>query len=165
MASNPSDPADPMPDDAGDDGDLRVLLVVTGAALEAEVEDRPKAYQLAQRIHAWQDQQAIALTDRVEPVVCSDLWYLNQQDIGQTPTISVGSPDRNALAAYFAQRVEAPDIEQEQTVIQFDPEFVDLQASVWGTNEAMTSQAIEIFCGSYLDPFMRAVLNQVEPEE
>src|SRR5690606_11668912 len=62
-----------------------LLLIVVGAHLRAEEADRPLAYKLKRRIDAWLDQNAARLNIDIEPIVCSDLWYLNQEHLQQRP--------------------------------------------------------------------------------
>lgn len=140
------------------------LLIVTGAHLRAEAADRPLAYQLCRRIETWFGQHDQLTTLVFVPLVCSDIWYLNNEDLHGHPTISLGGPGVNALSAAWAQRVPFALLRENQMVIQLDPEFVDLRASVWGMNHDLTVEAVQMFKSKYLDEFLRAVATQVEPE-
>ena len=141
-----------------------LLLIVVGAHLRAELIDRPSAYQLRQQIESWLDEHVSDLNVPLIPVVCSDIWYINQQELQRRPTISLGGPAVNALSAYYAGKLSAAFVRDDQIMIQLDPEFVDLRASVWGMNHELTEQAIELFAGKYLESYMRAVATQVEPD-
>jgi hypothetical protein len=98
-------------------------------------------------------------------VVCSDVWYLNSEELQARPTISIGGPGVNALAAYFAQDLDEEPDEDTQVLIQIDPDFTDLRVSIWGANHALTSKGMDVFSREYLDDYLRAVATQVEPRE
>ena len=142
------------------------IFIVVGAHLRAEVGDRPLAYELRDHIDHWKREHADVLTDPVEAVVLSDVWYLNQEDLQRRPTISVGGPGVNALSAFFAQQLpEDSDDDEQQVVIQIDPDFTDLRVCIWGTDHDLTRQGVELFAQQYLEGFLRAAATQVEPEE
>ena len=64
----------------------RLILIVTGSTLEAELYDRPTAYTLRLGLFRWLQTRlggAVRegeLSDAWGPriVLCSDIWYLNQ---------------------------------------------------------------------------------------
>lgn len=141
------------------------MLIVVGSHLRAEVADRPLAYRLRERISAWLEKFALHIDPPVLPVVCSDIWYVNQESLHGRPTISVGGPGVNALSAYFNDKLPAGVVRRDNMVIQLDPEFVDLRACVWGMNHDSTVDALEFFCREYMDGYLRAVATQVEPKE
>lgn len=146
-------------------GDARVVLIVVGARLRAEVADRPLAYKLQKRIRRWLARHRETLATTIEPVVCSDVWYLNSEELQARPTISLGGPGVNSLAALLAEDLDEEPEEQNQVLIQIDPEFTDLRVSIWGTDHALTSKGLDVFCRQYLDGFLRAVATQIEPRE
>ncbi|MFW6336882.1 MAG: hypothetical protein ACOC3G_07120, partial [Phycisphaeraceae bacterium] len=61
------------------------IFIVVGVHLRAEVGDRPLAYELRDQIERWKSEHADVLTDPLEPVVLSDVWYLNQEDLQRRP--------------------------------------------------------------------------------
>ena len=140
-----------------------LLFIVTGAHLRAETADRPLAYQLADRIRNWVQTNRKDLTLLFVPVVCSDIWYVNDKTLQNRPTISIGGPGVNALSAYFAQKLDQAFIRDNQVIIQLDPEFVDLRVCIWGVNHEQTIHALSVFDEKYLDGYLRAVATQVEP--
>ena len=131
-----------------------LLLVVVGAHLRAELSDRPLAYMLVERIEAWQRQHVEA--DRLAPLVCSDLWYLNAAELLSRPTICLGRPGVNAASAFFANRLPTAFVLEETFQVQLDLEFITMQACVWGVNAAATASGVELFEDRYLDSFLRA---------
>lgn len=141
-----------------------LLLIVVGAHLRAEMADRPLAYRLAERVRAWLEKHGHALNVPIVPVVCSDIWYVNDEDLQPRPTISIGGPGVNALSAYFHDKLKTAAAVDDQFMIQLDPEFIDLRACVWGMDHALTVKALDVFVKKYLDGYMRAVATQVEPQ-
>ncbi|MEE9211689.1 MAG: hypothetical protein V3U29_03450 [Phycisphaeraceae bacterium] len=119
--SEPNDPSSSVPETTD------LLLIVVGAHLRAEVADRPLAYRLRQHIADWLRAQDASLNIRLGPIVCSDVWYLNQETLQQLPTISLGGSGVNALSAYYAQKLASAMVRDNQMVIQLDPEYVDLR--------------------------------------
>ena len=142
-----------------------LVLIVVGAHLRAEVADRPLAYRLRERIHAWLEKFGTTMNVPIMPVVCTDIWYMNQEPLQGRPTISLGGPGVNALSAYFGQKLPAAVVHDDQIVIQLDAEFIDLRVCIWGMNHDLTVDALEVFVSKHLDPYLRAVATQVEPQE
>ncbi|HAI12436.1 MAG TPA: hypothetical protein DCM28_12075 [Phycisphaerales bacterium] len=142
-----------------------MLLIVTGAHLRAEIADRPLAYDLQDQILQWLDDNADVITGDIFPVVCSDIWYINQQHLHGRPTISIGGPGVNGLSAYLTQRLTPALIQDGRKIIQLDPDFVDLRACVWGMDHDLTIEALDTFIDRYLTDYLKAVLTQVEPHE
>lgn len=141
-----------------------LLLIVVGAHLRAEIGDRPLAYRLQERIVDWIKEHSDELSVEIRPLVCSDVWYVNQPELQRRPTISLGGPGVNTLGAYYAQKLSAALVHDDQMMIQLDPEFIDLRVSAWGVNHQMTIRVLEVFIEKYLDSYLRAVATQVEPQ-
>lgn len=142
-----------------------LMLIVVGAHLRAEIADRPLAYRLKQRIDQWIDQHRQGMNISLMPVVCSDIWYVNNESLQSRPTISLGGPGVNGLSAYYRQKLHDAVTRENQVLIQLDPEFTDLRVCVWGMNHALTVEALDLFMARFLDNYLRAVLTQVEPQE
>jgi hypothetical protein len=134
------------------------LLIVTGAHLQAERMDRPLAYRLQQAILTWQQQMQHddPLAYQLEPLVCSDLWYLNNNDLHHLPVIAIGEPGLNAASAYFANRLPEAFIIDQTLRVQMDQELIDLKACIWGIDHASTESGVELFVDRYLDAFLRS---------
>ena len=145
--------------------DGQAVLIVTGACLRAEVADRPLAYRLQRRIRRWLKQHGEKLNVPVEPLVCSDVWYLNSEQLQAQPTVSIGGPGVNALSAYFSQDLPEETYDERQVIIQIDPEFTDLRVCLWGSDHALTAKGLSVFMKDYLDGYLQAVATQVEPRE
>jgi len=143
-----------------------MVFIVVGAHLRAEMADRPLGYELLEKVNQWAEDHDELLAEPIEPVVVSDLWYLNDETLQKRPTISVGGPGVNALSAFFAQQLpESASDGEQQVIIQIDPDFTDLRVCIWGTDHALTAQGVELFSRQYLDSFLRAAATQVEPHE
>ena len=65
----------------------------------------------------------------------------------------------------FAQQLPNPTPDEQQIVIQIDPEFTDLRVCIWGTDHKLTVRGINLFVDRYLDGFLRAAATQVIPDE
>ena len=128
------------------------LLIVTGANLHAEANDRPLAYQLKQ-----QATPRLRRLLNLEPaiIVLSDLWYLNSEPLHQQPTISLGQPSVNALSAHLYRQLPNALVIEDQLAIQMDLDLQDLRAALWGADHQLTHQALNLFIDrGYLDRFL-----------
>ena len=137
-------------DQAGFEPENAVLIVV-GAHLEAERDDRPIAYALRERVRA-------RLPKGQDATVCTDVWYLNNEELRARPTIPIGPPRVNALAAYLADRLPSVYVVDDRCIVQADFENDEPAASCWGVNPRQTIAAIaavEAFASRFLDEFMR----------
>ena len=134
--------------------DTAVLLpIVVGARLEAELVDRPLAYRLADAIRLRQssdDDEALV------PLVCTDLWYLNDADLQARPTVTIGEPDVNAATAFLARRLPTAFVIEGSLRIQLDLELLDLRACLWGKDARATASCHDLFVERYLEDFVRA---------
>jgi len=142
-------PQEPAPIDTS-----RLILIVVGAHLRAEVSDRPLAYRLRERLLTWLDRHAEREGAPPDVVVCTDLWYLNADDLRKRPTISIGPPGVNALTAYLADKVPSAFAIDNVLSVQLDTDFLDLTVCCWGNEQSATASAIDAFCERYLDAFM-----------
>jgi hypothetical protein len=158
-ASEEHEPSEP----AGPDEPPHRVMVVVGSHLRAEEADRPLAYRLVQEIEEWKETYAAQLGTDILPLVCTDLWYLNHDELRRQPTICVGGPGVNALSAYLAKHLSQENQEAD-VLLQIDPDFTDLQACIWGRDHALTAHGVQLFVDRYLDGYLRAVATQVEPQ-
>jgi len=142
----------------GNDPD-ELLVIVTGSHLRGEIGDRPIAYGLRERMTEWLGE---CFGDRtpVRAVVCSDLWYMNNDSIRSRPTVSIGGPGVNALAAFLADKLPSVFTIDQELLVQMDLEGGDRMVSCWGINEEMTGRAVGIFVERYLDAFMREAVRE-----
>lgn len=136
----------------------RLMFIVVGTSLIAEVTDRPAAYELRREILEWQQRQGDELDadERLVPVVCADLWYVNQPDLLHRPCISIGSPESNAASAMLALRLPTALRVEGALEVCMDPEHIDPRAVVWGAPEGAIADAVDAFVRRYLDGFLGA---------
>lgn len=142
-----------------------LLLIVTGSTIAAEMRDRPLAYRLRERVMQWIDAasqeksnangMAAALCE-LQPVVCSDLWYLNARELAERPAIAVGEPASNAATALISSRLPTAFVIESSLRVHLDPEYIDLRAAIWGVNASATAAAIDLFAERYLSEFLAA---------
>jgi hypothetical protein len=129
------------------------LVIPPGPPRAAPPHDRPVAYRLREvvreRLGAMRD-------DRLQPLVCSDVWYLNNEPLRRRPTISVGAPGVNALSAFLADKLPSVFTIDNRLVVQADLEMIDLAACCWGADAPSTRAAVDAFTERYLEDFLRA---------
>ncbi len=155
MDAIPINPVDPAPTARGGR-----VLIVTGAHLRAEVHDRPVAYRLADAFRGRIPRPEAAPPPEI--IVCSDLWYLNNDDLRRNPTVSVGAPGVNALTASLAARLPSASVVENEYIVQLDPDFLDPIALVWGVSPRATSVAAGVFIERYLARFIESMGPGVE---
>ncbi|CAG0969950.1 hypothetical protein PHYC_01188 [Phycisphaerales bacterium] len=132
--------------------DANAVLIVTGAHLGAELHDRPLAYFLRDKVAA-----AMGLADAgARVVVCSDLWYLNHDELRAYPTISIGGPGVSALGAYLASRLPSVLAVEGVYVVQMDPESEPPVAACWGKDADSTGEAVQAFASRHLAEFLES---------
>ncbi|MFI4859594.1 MAG: hypothetical protein ACIAXF_02815 [Phycisphaerales bacterium JB063] len=168
--------------------ELNAVLIVVGSHLRAEQGDRPLAYRLRSLIESWREDHADQLTVPLTPIVCTDLWYLNHEQLQRRPTVCIGGPGVNAYAALSMQQVEGaaePEYQDNEdagdrihpgasaeeagareprVTIMIDPDFTHLRVGIWGSNHELTAKGVELFSQRYLDGYLRACVTQVEPK-
>ena len=142
-----------------------LLLIVTGSTIGAEIRDRPLAYRLRECVMRWMDATSqgksaangkVAASCALQPVVCSDLWYLNARELAERPAIAVGEPASNAATALISSRLPTAFVIESSLRVHLDPEYIDLRAALWGVNAAATAAAIDLFAERYLSEFLAA---------
>ena len=133
-----------------------LLLVVVGAHLRAELEDRPVAMRLRNLLEHWL--VAHAPEDRLTPLVCTDLWHLNAAELRNRPAIAIGGPEVNATTAYLANRLPSAMVIEGRLRMHLDPEYVTAQAAFWGTSAEATDAAVTLFAERYMDEFLRTAV-------
>jgi hypothetical protein len=147
-----------MAHQGGPSGAHQILLIV-GAHPLAERSDRASAYTLQEHItKALRSRPRPADAELPEVLICTDLWYLNDEGMRQTPAISVGSPGVNAYTAYLAARLPSAFAIDDVLIVQLDLTSTPPLAACWGTTPARTAQAITIFVERYLADFLGAAI-------
>ncbi|MEM7577038.1 MAG: hypothetical protein AAF328_06130 [Planctomycetota bacterium] len=145
------------------DNAFAAVIIVIGAHPRAEAGDRPLAYRVRSEIERWKDKHAEALGTNLGVLVCTDLWYMNDEALRQRPTICIGGPGVNALSAYLAEHLSETHAAAD-VLMQLDEDFTDLRVILWGRDHGKTVHGVELFLDKFLDAYLRAVATQVEPE-
>ncbi len=141
----------------------RLLLIVAGAHLRAEIGDRPLAYMLREEIERLSDR--FGDDAPLDPVVCSDVWRLNDESVSNCPTISVGGPGVNALSAFLGDKLASVFVVEDQLLIQADLEWNDMSVCIWGMDHDRTIAAVQAFVERYLDAFLDAAIERLDDED
>lgn len=148
-----------------DDSLPRLLLIVTGTDLRAEKLDRPLAYYLQQQV----DRAVKQLDLTLETRVVADLWWLSNEAMQASPTISIGGPGVNELARVWFEDVPFSLAVDEQYFIQMDPDLLEPRASIWGMDNATTQIAVSVFVNRFLPRFLEHaatyIPDPVDPED
>jgi len=135
----------------------QLILIVVGAHPRAEQSDRPVAYRLRERVLSWLDAQPEDELDfRRQPLVLTDLWYLNDESLHLAPVIAIGEPEVNAATARLARHLPTAFIIEQAFRVQLDPEYIDLKACVWGDRPSATVSGVDLLVERYLDSFLRS---------
>jgi hypothetical protein len=148
----------------------RLIWIVTGVQLKAELGDRPLAYRIEQEIR----DRLVTLLEppepgeppRLAPVVVSDVYYLNNDDAQKGPTISIGGPGMNALSASLVEQLPTPVAIENALVVQMDLDMNDLRCAIWGMNHLDTVRAVDTFIAKgYLDTFVNGVVERLDDDD
>ncbi|MHC4990644.1 MAG: hypothetical protein ACYTGC_06650 [Planctomycetota bacterium] len=129
----------------------RLMLIVVGAHLRAELSDRPLASRLRRAVLDRLDADGL---EGPVPVICTDLWYLNDLALRRRPAVAIGSPDVNAATAYLAHRLPTAFVVEGVMRVHMDREAIDPQACAWGSDPDSTARAVDLFVERYLDEFL-----------
>jgi len=146
----------------------RLICIVVGVQLRAELGDRPLAYrieqELKQRLEAALGKAPEGEPPRLSAVVLSDVLYLNNDELQARPAISVGGPAMNALSATLVDKLPTAVAVEDTLVIQMDLDMRDPRCAVWGMNHLDTVRAVELFVAKYLDAFVEGVVAKLNDE-
>jgi hypothetical protein len=151
----------------------RLIAIVTGIQLRAELGDRPLAYHVEREVREFLDahlpERQPGELPQLAPVVVSDVFYLNNDAIQTRPTIAIGGPGMNALTATLVEELPTALAIDETLVIQMnldagaaeDPQ----RCAVWGMTHLDTVRAVETFIAKgYLATFLNGVMAREQGE-
>ena len=136
---------------------LRALLIVTGSTLRAEEMDRPLAYYFKQRVERALADAIAAGHEGLEGYVVrvvADFRWIHDDPLQNFPTVSLGGPGVNALAARWLEDVPVSLAFNDRYFIQMDPDLAEPRASVWGMDNATTQLAVSVFIDRFLPRFL-----------
>jgi hypothetical protein len=148
----------------------RLLPIVTGVQLKAELGDRPLAYRIEQETRRLLldllGKPADGELPRLAPIVLSDVYYLNTEELQKRPTIAVGGPGMNLLSANWVEQLPTAVAIEDTLVIQMDLNMRDRRCTVWGMDHLSTVRAVELFIvKGYLETFVKGVAQALEDEK
>jgi hypothetical protein len=116
------------------------VVLVTGSGPHAEEADRPLAYRIQREI----DARGSGLAYR-RAVVVSDMWYLQNRTFQLNPTVAIGGPGANAVAAELSPALPMVHSEDERLFVQASFDSDRKRAVLWGSDRAATGEAVEWF--------------------
>ena len=131
------------------------VLIVVGVDLNAEEKDRPIAYYLKSQI----DQHARAAGKPYrQGLVITDALWLRDKIIQICPTVAIGGPGVNALAAQLVDKLPVAYGEENRFFIQMEDQVLNNKISIWGMNQATTKMGVDTFLSSgLLDKYLEVV--------
>jgi hypothetical protein len=133
----------------------QTILIVVGADLKPEEVDRPLAYKLKS---AFESSPLFGERPFRKCLVISDALYKHDKIIRVCPTVAVGGPGVNLVAAEFAEKLPVYLALENRYYIQSDKDFSEQKISIWGMNRDATEEAIDIFIEKgILDSFLKTV--------
>jgi len=116
------------------------IVLVTGTSIPAEERDRPIAYRLKAEI----DRRGAGHAYR-RAVVVGDQWYLENRIFQMNPTIAIGGPGANGVAAEFSDSLPTALNLDDRVFVQADFEGELKRAALWGMDARATQAAAEAF--------------------
>ncbi len=135
----------------------QTILIVVGSDIGPEEKDRPLAYYLKQAIEKSPEYGSLPFR---KCIVISDSLYESDKIIQICPTISIGGPGVNALAARMAEKLPIQVSKDDQFFIQYNENGGDSIVSIWGMNQESTKAAVDLYISDgYLDKFLKKVWN------
>jgi hypothetical protein len=123
------------------------ILIVVGSEIKPEEKDRPLAYWLQKKI---QQSKGFGKTPFRKSIVISDSLYDNDKIIQACPTICLGGPGVNSVAAQWVNKLPIFISEDNKYFIQYDGESDKKRISIWGMDQETTSGALNVFVESGL---------------
>jgi len=132
----------------------KVIPIVVGVHLRAEIGDRLRGESLKKAITNWK--KGYQLSESPWPLVCTDMWYLNQAELRIQPTVCIGSPEVNAATTAISSRLSTVILKDEEYRIQADPSYVDLKCCMWGTNEHHSDTCLDVFISKIMPLWLGA---------
>jgi hypothetical protein len=129
------------------------VVIVTGSDIRAEERDRPTAYRLKEEIDKRSDGQPFR-----RAVVVGDAWYLENRIFHLNPTIAVGGPGVNGVAAGLSQQLPIVWTQDQRAFVQADFESESKRAILWGMDAEATMISVQAFVAQgFLDDLLRRI--------
>lgn len=133
----------------------QTILIVVGADLKPEEVDRPMAYKLKS---AFESSPLFGKHPFRKCLVISDALYRHDKIIKVCPTVAVGGPGVNLVAAEFVEKLPVYIARENRYYIQSDKDFSERKISIWGMDREATEEAIDTFIEKgILDDFLNTI--------
>lgn len=133
----------------------QTILIVVGIDIRPEEIDRPQAYKLKDAIEA---SPLYGKHPFRKCLVISDALYQADKIIQICPTIAIGGPGSNAIAAELIEKLPIYLSRDNRYFIQLDKDFADPKISIWGMDGAATAEAIDVFIANgIMDIFLKTI--------
>lgn len=133
----------------------QTILVVVGTDIKPEEADRPLAYKIQEAVNSSPD---FGKHPFRKCIVISDALYGSDKIIQICPTIAIGGPGVNSIAAEFVEKLPVYLSKDNRYFIQLDSKFSEPRVSIWGMDRESTEEAVDMFIANgILDDFLKAV--------
>jgi len=133
----------------------QTILIVVGVDIGPEETDRPLAYKLKD---AFEASPLFGNHPFRKCIVISDALYRHDKLIHACPTVAIGGPGVNTLAAELVEKLPVYLSKDNRYFIQLDKDFKNPKISIWGLEGEATAEAVEMFVANgILDEFLKAI--------
>ena len=133
----------------------QTILIVVGIDIDPEDADRPLAYKIKAAI---EQSEFLGSHPFRKCLVISDALYTHDKLIQVCPTIAIGGPGVNALAAELVEKLPVYLSQGNKYFIQLDKGFKEHKISIWGMDRDSTAEAVEMFIANgILDDFLKTI--------
>lgn len=133
----------------------QTVLIVVGSDIKPEELDRPLAYKLKK---ALESSSLFGKHPFRKCLVISDSLYQHDKIIRVCPTIAVGGPGVNSVAAEFVEKLPVYLSRENRYYIQLVKDFSESRVSIWGMDRQSTEEAVDMFVANgILDDFLKSI--------
>lgn len=133
----------------------QTILIVVGIDFDPEEADRPLAYKLKSVIES---SRFFGDHPFRQCLVITDALFQHDKLIQVCPTIAIGGPGVNVVAAEFVEKLPVYLSQSNRYFIQLDKDSRDFKVSIWGMDRISTAEAIEMFISNgILDDLLKTI--------
>ncbi len=133
----------------------QTILIIVGIDIKPEEVDRPLAYKLKK---AFESSPYFGNHPFRKCLVISDALYKHDKIIQVCPTVAIGGPGVNSVAAEFVEKLPVYLSQENRHFIQLEKDFTDPKISIWGMDRKATGEALDTFIANgILDDFLKAI--------
>ncbi len=133
----------------------QTILIIVGIDIKPEEIDRPLAYKLKD---AFESSSYFGNHPFRKCLVITDALYKHDKIIQVCPTVAIGGPGVNSVAAEFVEKLHFYLSQENRYFIQLDKEFSDPKISIWGMDRKATEEALDTFVmNGILEDFLKSI--------